>query len=597
MKKSAVINKILTYFICFLVLFRFFFDGITYPIFNLFFSITLFLLFIFLVVFKFNGLKITYTEALLFLFLIFSITSSLISEIKGTGIRYNAYISTCLLLFFLVRNLIKDKEKEVLIRTILLSTFILTLYGIYQRFWGLEATRKYILENKDFFNQYPEFLKYFSPTFFDRAESNRIFSTFIYPNIYATFLISIMPFLFFIFLEKNKNFYKFPSLFLFFLSFLNLILTESIGGLLIFIFIFHLILLQIIFDRKIFKKTLPFLLLIEILLIFFGFKFKILPHIHSLIDRIIYWKSSFNIIQLKPFLGVGPENFRYYFLKFKTPEGLEAAHAHNFLIETLVENGILGLVLLSLFIWNIFIRISTDKKEKLLNIGIIYLLLSFILHNLVDFGFYDPSVGVLFFIFAALGIDETKNDIRSKGLTKFLLCLIIIITGFSFLNLIRFENSERYRKKSERTSTIDEKLYLLECAERMYNKNFEIYFEKGKLYTNMWQLTGKDEFLQESISSYKKSVYLNPYLAKGYRHLAHIYEVVGNYQQAEKMFMKVLECYPNKKLYNLEISLFYKKIGNYEKFKVYYDKSKMLKDITIEEKILSEEIEKWIKSH
>ncbi|MCM8767682.1 MAG: O-antigen ligase family protein [Candidatus Omnitrophica bacterium] len=597
MKNKEIINRISAYIICFLTFFRFFFDGITYSTLNLIFYISFLTLFIFLVFSKFNELKITYAEIFLFLFFVFSIISSSASEIKGTGTRYNAYIGSCLILFFLARNLIKNKVKETLIIIIFLSVFIITLYGIYQRFWGLEATRRYLLENKDFLKQHPEFLKYFSPTFFERAESSRIFSTFIYPNIYATFLITIMPLLFFYFLVNYKSFYGIFSIFLFFLSFLNLVLTESIGGLLIFLFISHIILLQIVLEKKIFKKILPFLLVFEILIIFLGYEFKILPHIHSLMDRMIYWKTSFKIIHLKPFLGIGPENFRYYFLKFKPPEGLEAVHAHNFLLETLVENGILGLVLLSLFIWNLFIRISADKKEKILNTGIIYLLLSFILHNMVDFGFYDPSLGFLFFLFAGLGIDENKNKIKSKRLTKFLLCLIIISTVFSIFKLIKFENSERIRKISKEKFTFDEKLFLLEYAEKMYDKNFEVYFEKGNLYINIWKLTKKEEYLDNAILSYKKSIYLNPFFIKGYRHLAYIYELIGDYKQAEKMYLKVLECYPNKKLYNLEISSFYKKIGNEEKYKTYYNKSKELKDITIEEKILSDEVEKWIKLH
>ncbi|MCM8784783.1 MAG: O-antigen ligase family protein [Candidatus Omnitrophica bacterium] len=597
MKKKEKIDRILAYIICLLTFFRFFFDGITYPGFNLILFISLFLLFTFIVFLKFNELKINYAEFFLFLFFIFSLISSSISEIKGTGVRYNAYIGSCLLLFFLVRNLIKNKEKEILINTILLCIFVITLYGIYQRFWGLEATRRYLLENKDFLNQYPEFLKYFSPTFLDRSKSNRIFSTFIYPNIYANFLISLMPVLFFIFLEKYRSFYGIFSILLFFLSFLNLLLTESVGGLLIFLFIFHIILLQIILDKKTFKNTLPIILVFEFLIIFLGYKFNLLPHIHSLMDRMIYWKSSAKIIRFKPFLGVGPENFRYYFLKFKPPEGLETLHAHNFLIETLIENGMFGLILLSLFIWNVFVKISIDKKEKILNISIFYLLLSFILHNMVDFGFYDPSLGFLFFLFAGLGIDKTKNNVDSKRLTKFLLCLIIIITGFSIFKLIKFENSERYRKRCNKVFNFEEKLYLLERAERFYNKNFEVYFEKGNLYINMWQLTGKEEDLKKSILSYKKSIYLNPYFTKGYRHLAYIYELTDNYKQAEEMYLKVLECYPNKKLYNLEISRFYKKIGNEEKYKIYYNKSKELKDITIEEKIFSDEVEKWIKLH
>jgi tetratricopeptide (TPR) repeat protein len=76
--------------------------------------------------------------------------------------------------------------------------------------------------------------------------------------------------------------------------------------------------------------------------------------------------------------------------------------------------------------------------------------------------------------------------------------------------------------------------------------------------------------------------------------LANLYEILGNYKMAENMYLKLIEIYPNKKLYNLEIARFYKKIGEEEKFKYYYEKSKKLKGVTTEEGIIIEEIEKWI---
>jgi tetratricopeptide (TPR) repeat protein len=219
-------------------------------------------------------------------------------------------------------------------------------------------------------------------------------------------------------------------------------------------------------------------------------------------------------------------------------------------------------------------------------------LISFLLHNLIDFDFYDPSVAVLFFIFGGL------NEKRIKGinikLTKILLCFIIILCIFTSFKLTKFEISEKYRIESFKVKNIYERLYLLENAEKWEDKNFEVYVEKGDIFLEMWKLTGEYKNLDLAISNYNKAIFINPYLTKVYLKLANLYEILENYKMAENMYLKLIEIYPNKKLYNLEIARFYKKIGEEEKFKYYYEKSKKLKGVTTEEGIIIEEIEKWI---
>lgn len=592
MKKKAILDKFIFYILCILIFFRFIFDGITYPQFNLIFTLSIFFLFILFVWVNASNIDFSYSEFYIFLFLIFSITSSFLSEIKGTGIRYNSYICTHLCLYLLLKNIFKIVNRKKLIFVILLSSFFITTYGIYQRFWGFEETRKFILERQQLLvNQYPDISKYISPTFIDRMLSNRIFSTFVYPNIYAAFLISIIPFLFFFFLNEYKNWLGLFSIFLLFLCFFNLILTESIGGMLIFLFVSHIILLHILFGEQKIKKILPILLILELFLLLLGYKLKILPHIHSLLDRILYWKVSIKIFSLNPFLGIGPENFKYYFLKFKPPEAMEAKHAHSLLFETLVENGLIGTIFLFAFLISIINGFKT-KKEKILSYGISYLLLSLLLHNLIDFDFVDPSVAILFFIFGAM--IEDKGKILSKRLTKYLLCFIIILNIGCGIKLVKFENSERYRKYSEIERNLNIKINYLEKAEYWDNKNFEIYVGKGDLYFDIWKITKEDRHLNLAISNYNKAIYLNPYLTKGYRKLAYLYEDIKNYNMAEKMYLKLLEIYPNKKLYNLEIAKLYKNLGEEEKFEYFYQKSKKLKGMSIEEGILIDQIEKWI---
>lgn len=591
-KKFPEREKVYALIISILLFFRFIFDGITYPVFNLFFTLSLISLFVSYLFFKSFKINLTYSEIFLFAFLIFSIISSFLSEIKGTGVRFNAYIISYLLIFLLLRNITEEKNKrDIIIRTILIATFLINIYGIYQRFWGFEETRRYFLmQQKLLIEKYPDYFQNISPTFIDRLKSNRIFSTFIYPNIYASFLISLMPFLFFNFLNGYKDFWGVFSIFLFFLSFFCLILTESMGGLLVFLFVFHIIFLYLILDGRIFKKLIPFLLLSEFLFLIFGYKLKILPHIHSLVDRTFYWKSTLKIILLKPLFGIGSENFKYYFLKFKLPFCLEAKHAHSLFLELLSENGIIGFVLFSIFL---FLLIKNSLKENnFFSRGVFFLLISFLLHNLIDFDFSDPSIAILPFIFG--GTIGKRDKILSERLTKGIVCIIIFLSIAGGFKLFVFENSERYKNLSRKSTNINEKLYLLEVAEKWDSKNFEIYVERGDLFLSMWQITRDDRFSEYAIDNYKTALLFNPYLTKVYLKMANLYESLNNYKEAEKMYLKLVELYPNKKLYNLEVAGFYKRIGEKEKFEYYYEKSKNLKEVTTEEGILTREIEKWI---
>jgi len=232
-KEKNYFSKILMIFLCLFIFLRVWYDGISYPSINLFLVLSLFSITIIVyLIQKKHREDFLLSHFLFFLFILFSIISSGISPVKGSGIIYNANILSFLCLIILVSKL-KDGDTKYLIYTLFFACFVLGIYGIYQYYWGFEITREFVFSHK-------ELLKKLPPTFLERLESNRIFSRFIYPNIYASFLLTVLPLSYFTTFEKN--FYiKFFSWCVFFIAFYNLILTGSIGGLLVFIFVFHII--------------------------------------------------------------------------------------------------------------------------------------------------------------------------------------------------------------------------------------------------------------------------------------------------------------------------------------------------------------------
>jgi len=583
-KEKGYFSKILTIFLCLSIFLRVWYDGISYPLINLFLVLSLFFITIitYLIQRKYTE-DFLLSHFLFFLFILFSLISSGVSPVKGSGILYNANILSFLCLIILVSKL-KDIDIKYLIYSLFFACFVLGIYGLYQYYWGFEITREFVLSHKELLEKLP-------PTFLDRLKSNRIFSRFIYPNVYASFLLTVLPLSYFTTFEKN--FYiKFSSWVVFFIAFYNLILTGSIGGLFVFIFVFHIIVLFLIFPEKIFKRILPILFIIEILIIIVAYKIGIFPHMHSFIDRLQYWKSSIYVFKEKPLIGVDPENFRFLYLKYKLPQSMEAKHAHSLFFETLTENGILGIIFLFSFLFLVLYRAFKNGRENFYLYGIGFSFLSLFLHNMIDFDFVDPSSSFLFFLLAGISSILLKDKIRKVKLTLFPLYFIIILL-FMGAGYLRYGLCLKNIEYSKNLGNNNLKIYLLDKAEKFY-PYYEVYFLKGKIFYQMGINKENKEYLKDSEKQFLTSIYLNPYFIKGYRELAFLYQKMGKIKESERMYLKLIEFYPNKKQFNLEIAMFYKSINNREKFEYFYEKSKKLIPVSIEEKKLCEKYEKWI---
>ena len=109
--------------------------------------------------------------------------------------------------------------------------------------------------------------------------------------------------------------------------------------------------------------------------------------IFSLGNRLSYWREAINVISHHPLAGVGLGN--YPFFKSISP--------HNSYLQIWAEIGILGLISFA----GLSFRTLATQKETQYNalwIGS----LAFLIHNLVDFTFFQPQVSLLWWVVAAL---------------------------------------------------------------------------------------------------------------------------------------------------------------------------------------------------
>ncbi len=565
-----------------------FFDGFSHPDFNHISSIILFtILIISIVVFR-NNLSFSQAQIAFFSFIVICGFFLLLWPMWFKTVREVSYLFGLFSIWVIFKTLFKEKDFPV-ITIVLFSTLLLIIInGIYQYFWGLEITRQYVMEH-------PEIISNMSDTYLERMASNRIFSTFVYPNTFAGYLLMLYPVVLFALLHYQKSLIKILCGILVALILPVFAATESMGGWFCFIITSVLVLLYFVVPRKYYIYWCIGLFVLCFLFVYKGIETGFLPKIGSLTDRINYWKSATQIFKENIAYGVGPGNFSQFYLRFKIPGAMEAKFAHNILFELAACTGLTGLVfflITGFFFLFRNIRSFLHSGNFLLP-GFVFGLVGFFLHCLVDFDYANYAITSIAFVF--LGLIESvpgKREDISSGLTK-LLAGSMIIAGF--LAAIIETRTQRVDKIIENLKAgayrQENPIQVLEQASWIFPEP-ELFFIEGEIFLSAFEELSSIEFAKNAITAYEKAVRLNPGSPRYHRALAKMFVKLGKNQEAEKEFFEVIRNYPTKALYNLELGLFYKKTGKDNLAKHYLEKARDLPASSIdEERVIRKEIE------
>jgi O-antigen ligase len=120
------------------------------------------------------------------------------------------------------------------------------------------------------------------------------------------------------------------------------------------------------------------------------------------------------LIKENPLFGSG--FFSYLFHSGNHPEMYQGVHSHNFAIESLLSFGVIGSVILLIFTWSYYSKV-TECKELLRNNVATSLILplsaAILIHSTTDITLLWINTGVLYaLILGAIGIDEKALNKR-----------------------------------------------------------------------------------------------------------------------------------------------------------------------------------------
>ncbi|MEW6104139.1 MAG: O-antigen ligase family protein [bacterium] len=503
-----------------LVFIRPFTSGVSGPSSNWFILIILFLLFLLCLVRIILKKEILYSSSLdlpLFLFAIAIIVGIFNSFSKNEAITQGFIFLSYFLLYFLVIHYPPSENKARI--SILLSCFLVSCYGIYQSLFGLAQTREFI----QFYKLPDEFL--------GRA-SNKVFSTFIYPNAFAGYLVLVLPLAISLIFNLKKKFHLLLFCSSALLLLYSLYLTGSRGG---FISFFFSLFLFFILRRK------RILIILSLFLFLFVLIHYSIPPPSSLIARLGYARASLKIIRDNP-AGTGISTFASMYFKYKLASEEETRMAHNNYLQIGVELGIFGLLAFIFLLVFIAIKgLNIARKNRNLE-GYYIGSFAFFFHSIVDFDLYLPEITFIFFFFLGILFSFEKNEKKTSRL--FALILIIPVIYLCFYSYKMMKAASLYEKAMDYIFTNEYVLAEknLENAINL-NKNPEWLITLGRLKEE------KDP--DYSLKLYRMAIEENPNFPYYNYCIARVLIKKGRNKEAIFFLKRASKFYPTNPIYRM----------------------------------------------
>jgi putative inorganic carbon (HCO3(-)) transporter len=141
-----------------------------------------------------------------------------------------------------------------------------------------------------------------------------------------------------------------------------------------------------------------------------------------LADRSQVWSAAVRITLDHPIVGVGVDNFQYFYPIYSGRDD-ELNHAHNLFLNTAAERGILGLLTFVIIVVVVFRRLSVLMAraarpfQRALVAGLVGSFAAYFVHSMFDVSYYDYKILLLFWLLvgvtASLATSASWSPVRA----------------------------------------------------------------------------------------------------------------------------------------------------------------------------------------
>ena len=329
---------------------------------------------------------------------------------------------------YLCCRILNYRETKTFIRLSVLAAGLVSAYGLYSYFFGFAHLESYLKINPQEAGGQVDYI-------LSVVRNKRIFSTFISCNVLSSYLL-LSSFwagglILSGFLEGESKECRWDIIFsvtCLVLIVTALTLTKTISAILLFLVMFPLFIFLAFKSyryfkgsklelKKFFLPTAASLIIISVIMFYFNrvrlvSLFDYTLQDNSFMQRINYWVSSLRIFWDFPLLGIGWRKFGLYYCKYLSLGANVSHYSHNIILQIMAETGILGLTGLAGLVFSAIKLGLKELKSNNINVGLklglFFSVAAFLLHNLVDIGFYFGQAS--FFFWAGIGLLVNQNN-------------------------------------------------------------------------------------------------------------------------------------------------------------------------------------------
>ena len=282
----------------------------------------------------------------------------------------------------------------------------------------------------------------------------------------------------------------------------------------------------------------------------------------SLAKRLLYWQIGWEIFKDYWLTGTGSWTFELLFPKYLADSMLSFVdltktanyppHSHNIFVQTATDSGVIGLILLLLFLISIYYRgfyllRNADPKVKNFSFFMILSITSFMIHNQIEFNWIQICFiyPFIYFVFSMDFLDRKYNPIKNYDQKISPLISSYILVTFALVGALSAMNYYKYQ------AILHEKIIIGTgvVKMRMLTNKAKIYcpscgwphLEMAKNLISQYRTSQDPATLVTAEIELHEAKLLSPFNPKQFIYLAEVRSFQKNWDEAKKLYVQAFE--------------------------------------------------------
>ena len=501
------------------------------------------------------------TLGLLVCFYAWSVLSLIWSADRGNGISEVVTLTMGVGVFILSFHFSRgfERNSKYFGAVVILASTPVVLRAFYQKIWGLETLRGVLADMSAVGQDVGDLTGYIA--------SGRVFAGFLNPNMLAAFCAIMVPVAIALTVKQKALHTKVVFGTVTLALWVVLILTGSLGGALaavVGIMVFTLL------AGKIGGRSIVLLIAFALAIVFAVFTIRgtdfLLGPDGSLTQRAGYMAAGIRMFFERPLPGWGSGSVPGALMGFIARGIRSVTDPHNFIIRSMINWGILGMLIMSGFFISLFYSIRKGLKNsenRLLGAAFSGASAAFIFHSLMDMSFSVPETAFFGWVVmgGALGCISgsreettriTNRNTKKIAIGTALLALCVPVLLYFQAEFSFFQGNQAYMSGDYEESS------------RLFNESSKLLPLSGKYHIREGRSLMNLEKLSDAREKFMRAAKLTPYSPYPPWELGRLEAKLGNHEKALSFLDSAIEKYPTSPRIRLERAHVLMKLGRGE---------------------------------